>query len=86
MFTQNNVSEAERLTCLQHAACMHLQHGMNLRYAIITASKAFDVTRCKTSDGSLIAILMGAKVPDTIAMKRGRKLEDLVKKINRTTW
>ncbi|XP_045454482.1 uncharacterized protein LOC123663880 [Melitaea cinxia] len=77
VFTEKNVSEAERITYLQHKSPAWYE----LRYARITASKAFDVTRCKTSDGSLIAILMGAKVPDTIAMKRGRKLEDLVKNI-----
>lgn len=46
-----------------------------LRYARITASKVFDVSRCQTTDGSLVAAIMGAKTPDTPAMKRGRKLE-----------
>lgn len=49
-----------------------------LRYARVTASKAFEVTRCQTPDGSLVAALMGAKMPDTSAMQRGRKLESLV--------
>ncbi|KAH9627674.1 hypothetical protein HF086_016828 [Spodoptera exigua] len=52
----------------------------NKEYARITASKAFNVSRCKTTDGSLIALLMGAKVPNTPAMDRGRKLEGLVRK------
>lgn len=76
VFTEKNVSDVERLTREQHKSSAWYE----LRYARITASKAFDVTRCKTLDGSLIATLMGAKLPDTFAMKRGRKLEDLVKK------
>ncbi|GBP75135.1 hypothetical protein EVAR_42378_1 [Eumeta japonica] len=47
----------------------------------ITASKAHDVTKCKTPDGSLIAQIMGGKLPDTPAMKCGRKLEDALRKI-----
>ncbi|KAF9793822.1 hypothetical protein SFRURICE_010215 [Spodoptera frugiperda] len=34
--------------------------------------------RCRTSDGSLVAAIMGAKTPDTHAMKRSRKLESSV--------
>lgn len=49
-----------------------------LRYARITASKAFQVSRCQTPDGSLVAAIMGAKTPDTSAMERGRKLESSV--------
>lgn len=39
-----------------------------LRYGRITASKAFEVMRCKTPDGSLVAAIMGAKFPDTAAI------------------
>ncbi|KAL4718152.1 hypothetical protein ACJJTC_003367 [Scirpophaga incertulas] len=46
-----------------------------LRFARITASKDFDVSRCQTTDGSLVAAIVGAKTPDTPAMKRGRRLE-----------
>ncbi|XP_063623006.1 uncharacterized protein LOC134795103 [Cydia splendana] len=49
-------------------------------YARITASKTFNVLRCQTNDGSLVALIMGAKVPDTPAMKRGRSLEEVVRK------
>ncbi|XP_013184777.2 uncharacterized protein LOC106130474 [Amyelois transitella] len=52
-----------------------------MRYARITASKAFEVIRCQTADGSLVASIMGAKAPDTAAMKRGRNLEMTVIKI-----
>ncbi|XP_046971064.1 uncharacterized protein LOC124538106 [Vanessa cardui] len=51
-----------------------------LRYGRITASKAFEVSRCKTSDGTLIAVILGGKIPDTQSMKRGRSLEDDVRK------
>lgn len=75
VFTETNISDVENLTREQNKSSAWYE----LRYARITASKAYEVTRCKTADGSLIAIIMGAKVPDTIAMKRGRRLEDLVK-------
>ncbi|KAL4718128.1 hypothetical protein ACJJTC_019481 [Scirpophaga incertulas] len=46
-----------------------------LRYARITASKVYEVSRCQTPDGSLVAAIFFAKTPDTPAIKRGRKLE-----------
>lgn len=51
-----------------------------LRYGRITASKAFEVSRCKTNDGTLISLILGGKIPDTPSMKRGRNLEDEVRK------
>lgn len=51
-----------------------------LRYGRITASRAFEVSRCKTSDGTLISLILGGKIPDTPAMKRGRVLENEVRK------
>lgn len=51
-----------------------------LRYGRITASKAHEVSVCHTSDGSLVASIMGAKIPDTAAMRRGRNLELSVRK------
>ncbi|KAK9736906.1 YqaJ-like viral recombinase domain [Popillia japonica] len=51
-----------------------------MRYGRITASKAHEVSVCQTADGSLVAAIMGAKIPDTAAMKRGRRLELLVRK------
>ncbi|KAF9799883.1 hypothetical protein SFRURICE_017118 [Spodoptera frugiperda] len=35
-----------------------------LRYGRITASRAFEVSRCKTSDGTLISLILGGKIPD----------------------
>lgn len=47
-----------------------------LRYARITASKAYEAAHCKIFDGSLTDTIMGAsKVKDTHAMKRGKLLE-----------
>ncbi|KAL4721614.1 hypothetical protein ACJJTC_011667 [Scirpophaga incertulas] len=75
LFTKQVIDLIECETREQHKS--NLWH--ELRYARITTSKAFDVSRCKTSDGSLIAYIMGARTPDTPAMKRGRRLEDLVR-------
>ncbi|XP_047024927.1 uncharacterized protein LOC124633669 [Helicoverpa zea] len=52
-----------------------------LRYGRITASRAFEVSRCKTPDGTLISTIMGGQIPDTPAMRRGRILEDSVRQI-----
>ncbi|GBP76887.1 hypothetical protein EVAR_7037_1 [Eumeta japonica] len=50
-----------------------------LRYGI-TASRAHEVSRCKTNDGTLVSLILGGKIPDTPSMKRGRILEDEVRK------
>ncbi|XP_044740060.1 uncharacterized protein LOC123301387 [Chrysoperla carnea] len=47
-----------------------------LRYGRITASRAFEVSLCKTYDGTLISLILGGKISDTSYMKRGRDLED----------
>ncbi|XP_060808563.1 uncharacterized protein LOC132903725 [Amyelois transitella] len=52
-----------------------------LRYGRVTASRAYEVSRCQTDDGTLISIIMGGKIPDTPAMKRGRYLENEVREI-----
>ncbi|CAB3261099.1 unnamed protein product [Arctia plantaginis] len=51
-----------------------------LRYGRITASRAYEVSRCQKGNGTLISLIMGGKIPDTRAMKRGRSLEDEVRK------
>ncbi|GBP91169.1 hypothetical protein EVAR_67279_1 [Eumeta japonica] len=43
-----------------------------LRYGRITASKAYEVSRCKTADGTLVSLILGGKIPETKHMKRGR--------------
>lgn len=40
-----------------------------LRYGKITASKAYEVSRCQTDDGTLIITIMSGKIPDIPAMK-----------------
>jgi hypothetical protein len=60
------------------------QHQNSLWFELcngrITASRAFEFSRCKKNDGSLIALIMGGSIPDTSAMKRGRILENEVRK------
>ncbi|GBP46084.1 hypothetical protein EVAR_41437_1 [Eumeta japonica] len=51
-----------------------------LRYGRITASKAYEVSRCKTADGTLVSLILGGKIPETKHMKRGRVLEDQVRR------
>lgn len=53
-----------------------------IRYGRITASKIFDVSQCRTADGSLVKTILGSvKVRDTEAMKRGKRLEDQILKV-----
>lgn len=77
LITENTIVKIEKLTRDQSQNKLWFE----LRYGRITASRAHDVSKCKTPDGSLIAQIMGGKLPDTPAMKRGRKLEDAVRKI-----
>lgn len=69
----NNVEEKTRE---QHKSRLWYE----LRYGRVTASRAYEFSRCKTSDGTLMAVIMGGKILDTTAMKRGRILEDDVRK------
>lgn len=50
-----------------------------LRYCRITASKVYEAARCKTPDGALIEQIFGASLPETLAMKRGKRLESDVR-------
>ncbi|RVE54321.1 hypothetical protein evm_001148 [Chilo suppressalis] len=40
-----------------------------LRFAKITASKAYEVSRCQRCDGALVGLVMSGKLPNTPAMK-----------------
>ncbi|XP_013194034.2 uncharacterized protein LOC106137691 [Amyelois transitella] len=71
----NILIEIEKKTRDQHANSLWYE----LRYGRITASRAYDVSHCQTSDGALISLIMGGKIPDTAAMKRGRDLENKVR-------
>lgn len=78
MTLQNNIdiNNIEKVTSDQHKS--NLWH--ELRYDRVTASQAFEFSRCKTKDESLIALIMGGKIPDTPAMTCGRLMEDDVRK------
>ncbi|KAL0879693.1 hypothetical protein ABMA27_003408 [Loxostege sticticalis] len=70
------IQKVEELTREQSKSALWFE----LRYGRITTSRAFEVSRCKTRDGTLIALILGGKIPDTQSMKRGRTLEDYVRK------
>ncbi|CAG9788303.1 unnamed protein product [Diatraea saccharalis] len=75
VLTDSDISNIEKETRDQHKSSLWHE----LRYGRITASRAYEFSRCKTSDGTLIAVILGGKIPDTTAMKRGRILEDDVR-------
>lgn len=53
-----------------------------LRYGRITTSRIYEVSHCKTPQGSLVEQIIGAfKIRDTEAMERGRRLEQEVLKV-----
>ncbi|KAF9405618.1 hypothetical protein HW555_013722, partial [Spodoptera exigua] len=70
-FTSDIIKNIEEATRQQNKT----NFWYELRYGRITASKAHEVSVCHTTDGALVATIMGAKIPDTVAMKRGRILE-----------
>lgn len=76
ILTDADIDSIEKETKGQHESTLWHE----LRYGRVTASRAFEFSRCKTSDGTLISLIMGGKLPDTSAMKRGRILEDEVRK------
>ncbi|CAG4982875.1 unnamed protein product [Parnassius apollo] len=67
--------KAEEATVCQ--ASSPLWH--ELRYCRITASKVHEAAHCKTPDGALIEQIFGASVPETLSMKRGKRLESNVR-------
>lgn len=53
-----------------------------LRYGRITASRAYESAHCQTLNGSLVESILGASsLKDTKAMKRGKMLENEVRKL-----
>lgn len=82
-FASNNMQAstciiAENATLAQSNSALWKE----LRYGRITASKLYEVARCKTPEGSLVNQLIGcSKVRDTEAMKRGRDLEKRVMEV-----
>lgn len=76
IFSDADINNVEEETTEQHKSRLWYE----LRYGRVTASRAYEFSRCKTSDGTLMAVIMGGKIPNTTAMKRGRILEDDVRK------
>lgn len=74
--TEADIIRIEEETRDQHQNSLWFE----LRYGRITASRAFEFSRCKSNDGTLISLIMGGKIPDTPAMQRGRILEEEVRK------
>lgn len=89
--TQRTTITADRFilymeSCLSNDLCKQIEISTKeqannilwheMRYRRITASKIYEVSRCKTADGSLVNQILGAyKVKDSKAIERGRKLE-----------
>ncbi|KAG5867489.1 hypothetical protein JTB14_018598 [Gonioctena quinquepunctata] len=72
----NLISEVEQDTREQSGSNI----WQEMRYGRIAASKAFDVPRCKVLDGCLVEGILGAKLFQTKAIKRGSKLETAILK------
>ncbi|XP_063384865.1 uncharacterized protein LOC134670972 [Cydia fagiglandana] len=54
----------------------------SLRQSRVTASKIYEATKCRTEEGALVQSIMGGyKVPETAAIKRGKKLENEVLRV-----
>lgn len=69
----NDVCEKIRFETEEQAAKNQWYH---VRFARITASKLFEVSRCNTHDGSLVGSLMGSRgFKGNAATLRGQKLE-----------
>lgn len=89
-FTESVIRTIEEATRKQNKSSLWYE----MRYGRITASKAHEASVCQTPDGSLVAAIMGAKIPDTAAMQRGRNLElsvrktvsNILKKKNYSMW
>ncbi|XP_028170878.1 uncharacterized protein LOC114360375 [Ostrinia furnacalis] len=77
LFNEENIKSAEIQTRNQNKSSLWFE----LRYGRVTASKSFEVSRCRTHDGSLVAKIFGARSVLTAAMKRGQKLEEKVREV-----
>lgn len=78
--TDDVIMEIEKQTRSQaHSQLWHV-----IRQGRVTASKIYECTKCNT-DGTLVkSILGGYKIPETKAIKRGKRLEsDVVKEIKK---
>ncbi|CAG9793231.1 unnamed protein product [Diatraea saccharalis] len=75
LFTPALLEKIEEVTRDQSSSSLWHE----LRFGRITASKAYEVKKCKTRDGALISLIMGGTIPETPAIKRGRILENKVR-------
>lgn len=57
-----------------------------LKFGRITASKVYDLSRCRTGDGSLVNSILGHQTETTEAMERGLRLEEKVVEIIKTRY
>lgn len=72
--TSENCILIEKQTCQQSANYLWFE----LRYGRVTASIIFEAVYCKTEDGSLVEKVLSNKNMDSMAIKRGRRLENEV--------
>ncbi|KAF9409692.1 hypothetical protein HW555_010982 [Spodoptera exigua] len=72
-FNKNNTSAMEKQRGQDKSSMWH-----ELRYGRITASKCYEGSRCKTVDGTLIAIILGVRIPETSVILRGKTVEKII--------
>ncbi|KAK9871582.1 hypothetical protein WA026_012963 [Henosepilachna vigintioctopunctata] len=61
ILTDADIGSIERKTKGQHENSLWHE----LRYARVTASRAFEFSRSKISDGTLMSLIIGGKLPDS---------------------
>lgn len=80
--TEDNVKAVEVQTRGQaESDKWHIAH-----YGRVTASKFYSVCHCKTAEGSLVNSILGGKMVENKAMKRGSLLEDEIFKMVKTKF
>lgn len=55
-----------------------------LLYVWIIASKCYDFSHCETVAGTLVAVIFGARTPETLTISRDRKLDAYNRKVAET--
>lgn len=68
--SEKAVAEAEKETRCQSENLLWYE----LRYARITASVLYRIAKCKSDGGYLVNLIIGARIPDTLAINSGRTL------------
>ncbi|KZS03599.1 Uncharacterized protein APZ42_033641 [Daphnia magna] len=76
VFCKTNMkNENCKIAAAKTASQSECGHWFKLRYGRITASKLFEVSRCQSKSGSLVDLMLGAKLIQSPAMERGIRLE-----------